>query len=294
MVIEPTWASDQDQFFVFYKDSDPATLVGADISFDLYVPQEYVTDGKAMFQLYFNDSNGVYANIITKTANGIQGDQYVTFSATNIAQTGGTPLDWASPGFDETSVNLVGLQVVANGKPTTVTGNLMMDNFVLTLAEDKTPTTPTYNSDFAMDSGWTASYGALTMDYSDVDGVKSVWFEPGSGDTQFRNLIYVTDAYTDLTNATVSFALQVDQAFIDSGATLQAMVQQAGPTYDGVYCPVAATTTDVITVDCLVNKSLPLATNGTQYQIGVQVTGDVTFAGRVTIYSVEVEPAPAS
>lgn len=292
MVIEPTWASEDDSFYVFYEDADPAVITGADISLDVYVPQEYVTDKKTAFMLFFHDVNGEYANVGYRTAEGLTGDAYNTFTITNLGATNGTAFGHKNDNFDLTKVDTFGLQVNANKKPTTVTGDLMIDNVVLTLAEDKTPTTPTYNSDFAMDSGWTASYGALTMDYSDVDGVKSVWFEPGSGDATYRNLLYVTDAYTDLSNATVSFTLQADQAFIDSGATLQAMVQQAGSPYDGVYCNVAATTTDVMTVDCLVNKAL-LPADG-KYQIGVQVTGDVTFAGKVTIYSVEVEPAPAS
>ncbi len=292
MVIEPTWASDQDTFYVYYEDSEPALITGADISLDVYVPKAYVEDTNAEFILFLNDSTGKYANVAYKKAGELTGDSYVTLSATNIGVTGGTAYGYKSDGFDVSSVDTFGLQVNAKDKATTVTGNLMIDNVVVTLAEDKTPTTPAYNSDFAMDSGWTASYGALTMDYSDVDGVKSVWFEPGSGDATYRNLLYVTDAYTDLSNATVSFTVQADQAFIDSGATLQAMVQQAGSPYDGVYCNVAATTTDVMTVDCLVNKAL-LPADG-KYQIGVQVTGDVTFAGKVTIYSVEVEPAPAS
>ncbi len=276
MVIEPTWASEDDSFNVFYEDADPAVITGADISLDVYVPQEYVTDKKTAFMLFFLDVNGEYANVGYRTAEGLTGDAYNTFAITNLGATNGTAFGTINDNFDLTKVDTFGLQVNANKKPTTVTGDLMIDNVVLTLAEDKE--TPDGTGPLPMTTGWRANPSSIVWSYV-ADGVT---FVPAYGTGTSAQVVSDITLPADFNNHTFTVTYEIDQAFVDSSSLLQVFVQEKNGYSVFQYCNADSSTVGEHTLGCPVTKSIPAGAEG--FQVGVQVSGG-TPAGNVIIKS---------
>lgn len=154
LTIIPTWAATTDGFEVETAFQNTLDMTGATISFDIYMPESYVADGNLAVQVYFRDSSNKLANGGWKqtswgpwrwsgsevsSTNTATDNHYgwvkltYTISSTGIKDITSTdPASWGyNEGIDITQVSKFGLEIVANGKPVSVTGNIKIDNVAL-------------------------------------------------------------------------------------------------------------------------------------------------------------------
>lgn len=156
LAVTPEWQGPGDKIGYLFPFATPQNLkntqLSADINFaEAYINAEYLSAEGANpmgFQVYLRDVSGNYASIkwhsikdadVAKT-----GWQTLSYKiGANMPTTG-----WVQDGFDMTQVVAVGVELVAQDKPASVTGAILLDN--LKIAEGTGPAV-IYASNF--DSG---------------------------------------------------------------------------------------------------------------------------------------------
>lgn len=279
LVITPVWGDTTDEFVVYAEDTEQDyDLTGGAIFMDVYVPAAYVDDGNAVVQVYLNDIADVYGSIYYSSVGSLTGDTYNTLAFVNINGDGGSSISGGS--FDATQVNLLGLQLKANGKAAAVEGDLMIDNVMVIPASEQPA-----DVDFPLDSGWRVNPGALTMNAT----ADSVSYNPTAGSDQ---LVYDTTEPNNMSYALLTLEYSVDQTFKDSGAVLQPFVQIKSGSWTGKWCwinnaDLAITPT---TTYCVINVADYVDGTGDGFQVGVQTNSSSALTGTVTIHSASISP----
>ena len=151
LTIIPTWAATTDGFEVDTAFQNTIDMTGATVSFDIYMPESYVVDGKLAVQIYFRDSAEKLANGGWKqtswgpwrwsgsevsTTNTAPDNRYGWITLTYVISSTGikdaSSTDAAAWGYNEgidiTKVSKFGLEIVSNGKPVNVSGVIKIDN----------------------------------------------------------------------------------------------------------------------------------------------------------------------
>lgn len=262
-------ADDDGAIAALVASDDPVDITGATISVDVYVPQSFVTEGKAAIQMYLNDLGGGHYSSLTYTSvSGLTGDDFNTFSFT-AEQISGVLV----AGFDLTKAVEFGIQINSGGHPPEVTGTFFIDNFVLTPGSEVPQPTVI---DFSTSTGWWAN---SSRPYSyEAAGVQ---WQPVASSNQ---IVYSFSEPAAVSGLEFSITFTLDQAFIDSGANLQPFVQSTAPNYSSAqWCGyISSPVVGENTATCTVESAL----SGTAFQAGIQVPGsDEVAAGVITITS---------
>lgn len=119
------WKSAADKAALFVPLDAPVDISNTEVSLDIHLDTVYIEDGTMGVQMYLRDSSDRYANLSWHSAGEFTANQWNTrkYTVKNNASFG-----WADPDFDITSVAKVGIELVANGKPAEVLGNVKIDN----------------------------------------------------------------------------------------------------------------------------------------------------------------------
>lgn len=126
------WQSAEDKAAYSMTLDEPLFLRGASIRTDVFVPKSYVDNGKLGIVMYLKDANGRYANTGWNQANSMNFDAWnkLSFKLTSVDYLKGIGA-YVEDGFDLTAVQKIGFEIVANGKPADVSGNLIFDNLTV-------------------------------------------------------------------------------------------------------------------------------------------------------------------
>ncbi|HMY38880.1 MAG TPA: invasin domain 3-containing protein, partial [Marinagarivorans sp.] len=141
----------------------PLNLTGANYSVDVWLPAAYVTNGQLTLQPYLQDSSGRTAAITQRAASSLTGNSWNSLSLNNISLGN---LSAVTSGFDLTAVTYLGLQLSANGKPTSVVGDVRWDNLLVSQPASGAPVnftfaaSQTYSASIGADGSWAASIPA--------------------------------------------------------------------------------------------------------------------------------------
>lgn len=158
------WQSTDDKAAYSMTLDEPLFLRGASIRTDVFVPKTYVDNGKLGIVMYLKDSSGRYANTGWNQANSMSFDAWnkLNFKLTSVDYLKGIGA-YVEDGFDLTAVQKIGFEIVANGKPADVSGNLIFDNFTVFPGIP-----PVYQIDFDTEiNGWQTHWGPFATSLGD-------------------------------------------------------------------------------------------------------------------------------
>ncbi|HTF97275.1 MAG TPA: hypothetical protein VL995_14150 [Cellvibrio sp.] len=153
------WQSAEDKAAYSMALEEPLFLRGASIRADVYVSKSYVDDGKLGIVMYLKDANGRYANTGWTQANGLSFDAWnkLNFKLTSVDYLKGMGA-YVEDDFDLGAIEKIGFEIVANGKPASVVGGLIIDNLTVFPGIP-----PVYKIDFdAGINGWQTHWGPFT------------------------------------------------------------------------------------------------------------------------------------
>ena len=105
---------------------EPIDLISKTVRVDIFVPEAYVEDGNMGFQVYTKDSQFRYGNFGFAPVSGMSAG-WNTLEYANIENEKLPGAFWAD-GYDITDVAILGVEMVSNGKPIGVTGDVLVDN----------------------------------------------------------------------------------------------------------------------------------------------------------------------
>lgn len=290
LAAEPLWASDSDQLDVFGTVDEVDDMAGSHASIWVYVTEDYVTDGNMSMHLLLGNASGLKGvsrayepelgwNRIEMWELAAGTGETTTDDQGNEVTDYGTFL-WHDDGFTLRDVNEIGVRFVANGKAPEVGGQLWFDNVTMTPASGTGPLIVATD-----DPGWTVM--DATADVTVQRSEEGVYFEPTAAD---QKLVYLLEGPVDLVGRSFDMTFTVDQAFKDSGADVQPIIQQNFPNYAGEFgCYVGngeLTAGEPYEVNCATENEAFVAEEGQTIRVGLQVKNQV--AGRVTINSMQI------
>ncbi|RZA05366.1 MAG: hypothetical protein EOO68_06745 [Moraxellaceae bacterium] len=134
--IRPNWSSSTDKFgFAPFVDSTFANCAFADgiITAQIGVTRSYVNDGKMNVGFYYEDANQKRAFFPPISASTLKADDWVTITTPLSAYDGITlaPFSAVDPAFDPANITNVGIYFDANGKESSVQGEINIDNIAI-------------------------------------------------------------------------------------------------------------------------------------------------------------------
>lgn len=130
LTVSPNWQGSSDAFTVKYQQFRGIDITqGRDISIDISIPQSYIEDGNMVVQLFLEDANYQPAFLGYTTVAGFTGDEFITFSFSDVSAN--TEFGYISDSFDFSQLRGIGVQFVANSKLPTVNGDIQIDNVVI-------------------------------------------------------------------------------------------------------------------------------------------------------------------
>lgn len=158
-VLSPVWSSPTDSWGYIHapvSDTDRAKFSSClykstKMSYSVYVPAAYVTDGKMRVGLVFRDYYGHIATSYLKSASDLKPDDWNTveveihLSRFSFLGSGAGVFTYAD-NFKPNEINHVGVYFDANGKPASVTGDLRVDNIVMTNEVDESEVSSSVSS----------------------------------------------------------------------------------------------------------------------------------------------------
>lgn len=293
--VDPQWASDTDQLDIVGSVGEVSDMAGSASRIWVFVSEEYANDGKMSMHLLLGDAQGRKGVSIgyrpkagwnriemwemavgtgeTKMVGDVESIDYGTFA-------------WHDEGFNLRNINEVGVRFVANGKAPTVGGQLWLDNVTLTPASGTGPLIVDKD-----DPAWTVmdATPAVTVQRDDT----GVYFEPTAGD---QKLVYLLEGPVDLVGRSFDMTFTVDQAFKDSGADVQPIIQLNFGSYTGEFsCYVgngSLTAGVPYEVNCATENEAFVAEEGQNIRVGLQVKNQPV--GRLTINSMQINIVSSS
>ncbi len=237
--ITPQWTSESDKLSL--EAGFPIkNLAGGSVSFNLYLTEGYIDDGNLYVQIYLKDSGGRYAN--TKagiSANGKTKREWISHS--ELIST--AELDFVTSGFDINSVNTIGIEIVAQGKPVSVGGDIYIDNLLVNFGADipvelsagHNIIYPSAGYSFAsFERNWGHDNLVLTPSASGL--TITGWSPtPTANSTSGSHTVLHTHnaANISFTNAYLEMIVTLTEEQVNAGITLQIFAQNAS--WDGSY-----------------------------------------------------------
>ncbi|MGN0922383.1 MAG: cellulase family glycosylhydrolase [Cellvibrio sp.] len=161
--VDVPWASDADKVGIVVPLTEVIDVTNHEISYEIKLAKSYVDDGKLGFQAFLIDENGNYANIGWNQAGSQIADTYSTIkkSITNAEAFG-----WRAPGFDQTRVAKIGVELIANGKAPDVRGPIGIDNFKI--VEGGSSFSRSFISSI---DGWNTGWNGTTLSLKEGEGL---------------------------------------------------------------------------------------------------------------------------
>lgn len=296
LVAEPTWASDSDQLDIYGAVDEVDDMAGSAASIWVYVTDAYASDGNMTMHLLLSNASGLKGVSRAYPAesgwNRIEMWELAAGTGETVVVDGSEYIDygtfaWHDQGFSLRDINEVGVRLVANGKAPEVAGPLWFDNVTLTPASGAGG--PLIVE--ADDPAWTV------MDATDGVVVQTddtgVYYEPTAAD---QKLVYLLEGPVDLVGRSFDMTITVDQAFKDSGADIQPIMQLNFGSYTGEFgCYVgngSLTAGEPYEINCATENEAFIAEEGQNIRVGLQVKNEV--AGRVTINSMQINITTSS
>ncbi len=289
LAVAPTWAGENDVLDIFGAVNEVSDMAGSAARIWVFVTEEYAADGKMSMHLLLGNAQGrkgVSLGYLPKAGwNRIEMWELAAGTGETVMVDDVEVIDygtflWHDEGFTLRNINEIGVRFVANGKAPEVGGQLWLDNVTMTPASGTGPLIVDAN-----DPAWTVmdapSEVALQRDDS------GVYFEPTGGG---QKLVYLLEGPVDLVGRSFDMTFTVDQAFKDSGANVQPLIQQNFGSYEGEWgCWVgnaSLTPGEPFEVSCATENAAFVAEEGQNIRVGLQVTDQP--AGRLTINSMQI------
>ncbi|UUA72257.1 MULTISPECIES: family 15 carbohydrate-binding domain-containing protein [unclassified Cellvibrio] len=295
LAVDPQWASDTDQLDIVGSVGEVSDMAGSAARVWVFVTEEYANDGKMSMHLLLGNAQGRKAVSLgyqpkagwnrlemwemaagtgeTVMVGDVEAIDYGTFA-------------WHDEGFTLRNINEIGVRFVANGKAPEVDGQVWLDNVTLTPASGTGPLIVDMD-----DAAWTVmdATPAVTVQRDDT----GVYFEPTAGD---QKLVYLLEGPVDLVGRSFDMTFTVDQAFKDSGADVQPIIQLNFGSYTGEFgCYVgngSLTPGVPQTINCATDNDAFVAEEGQNIRVGLQVKNQP--AGRLTINSMQINIVSSS
>lgn len=295
LVANPQWASDADQLDIVGSVGEISDMEASAARIWVYVPAAYATDGKMSIHLVLGNAQGlkgVSLGILPKAGwNRIEMWEMAAGTGETVMVGDIETIDygtfaWHDEGFTLRNINEVGVRLLANGKAPEVGGELWIDNVTLTPASGTGPLIVDKD-----DPAWTVMDAppAVTVQRDDT----GVYFEPTAGD---QKLVYLLEGPVDLVGRSFDMTFTVDQAFKDSGADVQPIIQLNFGSYTGEFgCYVgngSLTPGVPQSVNCATDNDVFVAEEGQNIRVGLQVKNQP--AGRLTINSMQINIVSSS
>lgn len=127
-------------------------LLEKTVRVDMYVPESYVEDGNMGFQIFTKDSQFRYGNFGFEPVSGMT-PGWNTFEYANLENEKLPTAFWAD-GYDITDIMIIGVELISNGKPISVTGDILVDNVrIADLVESSGAGTKILSDNFDQPSG---------------------------------------------------------------------------------------------------------------------------------------------
>jgi hypothetical protein len=295
LVVNPQWASDTDQLDIVGSVGEISDMETSAARIWVFVSEEYANDGKMSMHLLLGNAQGrkgVSIGYRPKAGwNRIEMWEMAAGTGDTIMVGDVEVIDygtfaWHDEGFNLRNINEVGVRFVANGKAPGVDGQLWLDNVTLTPASGTGPLIVDKD-----DPAWTVmdATPAVTVQRDDT----GVYFEPTAAD---QKLVYLLEGPADLVGRSFDMTFTVDQAFKDSGADVQPIIQLNFGSYTGEFgCYVgngSLTPGVPYEMNCATNNDAFVAEEGQNIRVGLQVKNQP--AGRLTINSMQINIVSSS
>lgn len=197
VVINPDWSKD-DQVAMYIM-AEPMDATGLTFEFVITIPKEYLDAGISI-QPYIQQNSGGYAGDYSG---------YIDFGSLNE----GVNFISYTPKNPPADTQRIGLMVKGAARSSEPSSAISISSIYY-----ESEAGSDSGSDLAMDKGWSWPE-AEGPDYSDT----GVSFSPTADD---QGISYDLQGPKDLEGATLVFTIAVDQAYKDSGASLQPYAQQ--------------------------------------------------------------------
>lgn len=289
LVVDPQWVSETDQLDVVGAIGEVSDMETSAARVWVFVPQAYADDGKMSMHIVLGNSQGkkgVSLGILPKAGwNRIEMWEMAAGTGDAVMVDDEEVIDygtfaWHDDGFTLRNINQVGVRFIAQGKAASVGGQLWIDNVTLTPASGAGPLIVDKD-----DPAWTVmdASSEVTLQRDDT----GVYFEPTAGD---QKLVYLLEGPVDLVGRSFDLTFTVDQAFKDSGADVQPIMQLNFPSYTGEFgCYVgngSLTPGVAQTINCATDDAAFVAEEGQNIRVGLQVKNQP--AGRITINTLQI------
>ncbi len=217
------WAGPDDVVALSYPLDESRNIIGLGVTFEAFIPQSYIDAGGALsMQLVVENANGEYALSNPSLASGRLRNRWNSYS---FAITDVGDFAQQSDNFDPAAVTRIGVRIAANGKASTVTGDILIDSFVISEAPE-----PIFISRFTDGiENWFVPWGiGGASSLSAVDGALGA-LPPWDGGAFLMRTNAISAAQPPLNleeSFTVSFRIFVPEEYAsETGITLQPFLQ---------------------------------------------------------------------
>lgn len=238
MIFSMPWSTVEDKAAYSYNLPTSINMVGSEVSFDVYMPKSYVEDGNLGIQMYVKDGSWAYGAIDFESASSMtaNGWTHITYNLNSVDDF----LGYKADGFDPSTVQAIGFEIVANGKTSDIQGDIKIDNLrVLTGVGGAAPELvfeATFDSDLAgFERSWGAGLGDGETPLTVVDGelnILPVWGDAaddgGNGATQEIEVANYTSVDIDLAAPfTMSFDIFVPDEYSSESMEIKLVLKDA-------------------------------------------------------------------
>lgn len=295
LAVDPQWASDTDQLDIVGAVGEISDMTGSAARIWVFVSDEYANDGKMRMHLLLGNAEGrkgVSLGYQPKAGwNRIEMWELAAGTGETVLVGDVEAIDygtfaWHDEGFTLRDINEIGVRFVANGKAPGVGGALWLDNATLTPASGTGPLIVSKD-----DPAWTVMDATPSVTVQRDDS--GVYFEPTAAD---QKLVYLLEGPIDLVGRSFDMTFTVDQAFKDSGADVQPIIQLNFGSYTGEFgCYVgngSLTAGVPYEMNCATDNEAFVAEEGQNIRVGLQVKNQP--AGRLTINNMQINIVSSS
>jgi len=295
LVADPQWTSNSDQLEIYGAVNEVSDMAGSAASIWVFVSDQYVNDGNMSMHLLLGNAaglKGISLGILPKAGwNRVEMWELAAGTGETVMVGDVEAIDygtfaWHDDGFTLRNINEIGVRFIANGKAPEVAGPLWFDNVTMTPASGSGPLIVD-----ASDEAWTVM--DASPDVTVQRDASGVYYEPNGGG---QKLVYLLEGPVDLVGRSFDMTFTVDQAFKDSGADVQPIIQQNFGGYEGEWsCYVgngSLTPNEPYEVSCATENTAFVAEEGQNIRVGLQVNNQP--AGRLTINSMQINIVSSS
>lgn len=220
------WQTDADKAAYAVALEEPLNVYGREISMDIFLDSAYVesTEGVMGVQMYVRDSESRYANLGWHSVDALEAGGWSNLS--KVIETNSS-FGWAQEGFDGSSVTLIGIELVANGKSPEVGGDIRIDN--IKVIEANVPETfRSWNFDEGVADWGPASWEDPQTQVSTQDGALALTRVDGDGEVLALSGTMNGVSYDGQTQITMDVFVPAGYESGSSGLYFTALSNSAG------------------------------------------------------------------